>query len=83
MVCIEGLMDVSGTQLGQRDALEVQAPSAEEFPFSLSARGTEGAHFMMVEMAREEDDHIQPNARKDSAEGPMAESHRRFKELRL
>ena len=52
LTCIEGTMTVNGVQLVRRDAAEVVNQSdTEPLPVSLTA-GKDGAHLLLIEMAR-------------------------------
>lgn len=49
LVAIEGSLDVNGTTLEQRDAVELVAGS-QNMPVTLTS-GNRGSHFMLIEMA--------------------------------
>lgn len=49
LVAIEGSLDVNGTSLEQRDAVELVAGS-QRMPVTLTS-GNIGSHFMLIEMA--------------------------------
>lgn len=52
LVVIEGELDVNGTPLAMRDAIEIVSTSASEpSPVKLES-GAGGSHFMLIEMAR-------------------------------
>ena len=52
MTCIEGSLTVNGERLSRRDAAEVVNKSdSEPLPVSIMA-GPEGAHWLLIEMAR-------------------------------
>lgn len=53
VVCIEGDMTVNGEQLAQRDGARVLGADAQPSTLSLAA-GPQGAHFLMVEMKKQE-----------------------------
>ena len=49
LVAIEGSLDVNGTTLEQRDAVELGAGS-QQMPVTLTS-GNRGSHYMLIEMA--------------------------------
>lgn len=52
MTCIEGSLTVNGEQLSRRDAAAVvNSSDSEPLPISIAA-GPDGAHFLLIEMAR-------------------------------
>lgn len=52
LVCIEGELAVSGTQLAMRDAVEVVNHSDEEPMPVVLETGAAGSHFLLIEMRR-------------------------------
>lgn len=51
LVCIEGALDVNGTSLHTRDAVEIVAPKDDPFDVKMTA-GDSGAHFLLLEMTQ-------------------------------
>eukprot|EP00873_Tetraselmis_striata_P036637 jgi/Tetstr1/456901/TSEL_043571.t1 len=53
MVCIEGSMEVNGTSLAMRDAMEVVASDSEHGLDVNMVAGSKGAHMLLIEMAQQ------------------------------